>query len=280
MPDGQRLKRCQPWLGTLVEMSCLAEPGLSRDIFQAPFAMVAKVHHLMSLQQGDSELARLNRAPLGAWLEVSEETGEVLEFAKSLALESGLAFNPTFRNGADPSSAYQIERRASGARARRMQSCVIDLSGVAKGYAVDRAMQLLVQAGPAEVLVNAGGDMRHAGRSPQRIALRDAANPCRHAGIVTLCGQALASSTSRVLDGDGPCDEAGVVDGAGRTLPIGRAASVLAASAMLADALAKVVLVDGARAEPLLLRHGAQRVLLPGMNPMAQAAPSLERAVA
>lgn len=242
--------------------------------------MVAKVHHLMSLQRSDSELARLNRAPLGGWLEVSRETGEVLAFAKALALESGLAFNPTFRNGADPGTAYQVERLASGARARRMQSCIIDLSGVAKGYAVDRAIELLVQAGASDVLVNAGGDMRHAGRSPQRIALRDAANPCRHAGIVTLCGQALASSTSRVLDSDGPRDDAGVVDGAGRVLPIGRAASVLAASAMLADALAKVVLVDGARAEPMLLRHGAQRVLLPGTQELAEAAPSPEGVVA
>ncbi len=263
MPEAQRLKRCQPWLGTLVEMSCEAHQGMTRDIFQAPFAMVAKVHHLMSLQRADSELSRLNRAPLGHWIDIAAETGEVLLFSQNLAQQSKLAFNPTFRTGANACSAYQVEARDAAFRARRIEPCVIDLSGVAKGYAVDRALELLLDAGALEVLVNAGGDMRHAGRRAQRIALRDAADPYAHAGVVTLCTRALASSTSRMLDGDGVSHEAGVVDGAGRVLPAGRGASVMAATAMLADALAKVVLVDEQAAETLLLQHDAQRVLMP-----------------
>lgn len=265
MPEGQRVARCQPWLGTLVEMSCLAEEGRSRDVFTAPFAMVAKVHQKMSLQQSDSELSQLNRAPLGCWIEIAAETADVLLFSKMLAAQSGLAFNPTFRQGANPASAFQVERLESGARARRMEQCVIDLSGVAKGYAVDRAVELLLAAGAREILVNAGGDMRHAGHCPQRIAVRQAADPRLHAGVVALCGEALASSTSRVLDANGLTDAAGVVDGSGGILPAGRGATVIAGSAMLADALAKVVLVDASAADALLACHGAKRVLMPEM---------------
>ena len=264
MPEGQRLKRCQPWLGTLVEMSCLAEAGQTRDIFAAPFAMVAKVHQLMSLQQPDSELAHLNRCELLQWIEISAETAEVLLHSQTLAAQSNLAFNPTFRNGADASSAFQVECLAAGFRARRLTPCVIDLSGIAKGYAVDRAPLLLQQVGAREILINAGGDMRHAGSTALRIAVRNAADPLLHAGVVTLCDAAMASSTSRVLDGnDGPGAAAGVVDGLGRMLPSGRGATVIAATAMLADALAKAVLVDEQGAVSLLDRYGARRVVMP-----------------
>jgi thiamine biosynthesis lipoprotein len=263
MPESQRLKRCQPWLGTLVEMSCLAEEGRSRDIFAAPFAMVAKVHQKMSLQQCDSELSHLNRAPLGCWIEISAETADVLLFSQMLAAQSDLAFNPTFRSGVNPLSAFEAERLESGCRARRMAPCVIDLSGIAKGYAVDRAVELLLDAGAREILVNAGGDMRHAGCCPLTIAVRHAADPRLHAGTVALCGEALASSTTEVLDGDGLTGAAGVFDGSGRILPAGRGATVMAGSAMLADALAKVVLIDAPGADALLARHGAKRVLMP-----------------
>ena len=263
MPEAARLARCQPWLGTLVEMSCLADQPRSREIFNVPFAMVAQVHQQMSLQQPDSELSRLNRAPLGQWIEIAAEIGEVLLFAQLLAAQSALAFNPTFRNGANPCDAFEVEQQEYGCRARRTLPCVIDLSGVAKGYAVDRALELLLAAGAREVLVNAGGDMRHAGCHALRIAVRAAANPYAHAGVVMLCDEAMASSTSRVLDGNGLGAAAGVVDGRGRILPAARGSTVIASSAMLADALAKAVLVDGAGAEALLARHGARRVLMP-----------------
>src|SRR5262249_49133330 len=48
----------------------------------------------------------------------------------------------------------------------------IDLSGIAKGYAIDRAIDVLHAAGADQVCVNAGGDLRVSGSGAERVLLR------------------------------------------------------------------------------------------------------------
>src|SRR6185369_12575769 len=70
----------------------------------------------------------------------------------------------------------------------------IDLGGIAKGYAVDRAIEVLHGAGAERVCVNAGGDLRVAGPRAERVHVRDALG--RVTAVVDAADGAIASSTS------------------------------------------------------------------------------------
>jgi thiamine biosynthesis lipoprotein len=74
----------------------------------------------------------------------------------------------------------------------------IGLGGIAKGYAVDRAMEVLAHAGFADVLVDGGGDVRVSGTrsgEPWRLGIqhpREARG--KLLGLVRMTGGALATS--------------------------------------------------------------------------------------
>jgi thiamine biosynthesis lipoprotein len=74
----------------------------------------------------------------------------------------------------------------------------IDLGGIAKGFAVDRAIATLRAAGIRNAVVNAGGDLYAMGRSERgnrwRVGIRSAADPSRIEGQLELEDEAVATS--------------------------------------------------------------------------------------
>lgn len=139
------------------------------------------------------------------------------------------------------------DRRVSVRRRLRL-----DLSGVAKGFAVDRACDRLREAGAISGLVNAGGDLRVFGGG-ETIALspRHSATPA----AVWVEDGALASS-----DVAGSTDEYGEPQHRdGRTAKAVHFGFVSVAAPLCADAdaLTKVVLAVGNNAAPLLASRGA-----------------------
>ncbi|MDV6320932.1 FAD:protein FMN transferase, partial [Chromohalobacter sp. HP20-39] len=72
----------------------------------------------------------------------------------------------------------------------------MDLGGIAKGYAVDRAIEVMRALAIERAVVNAGGDLRHHGARPMTVQVRDPRNAARIAVTVTLDNAALASSTA------------------------------------------------------------------------------------
>ncbi len=57
------------------------------------------------------------------------------------------------------------------------QQLLLDLSDIAKGFAVDKAAEFLVEAGVAQATINAGGNLRFIGDLPDVVALRDPRAP-------------------------------------------------------------------------------------------------------
>jgi thiamine biosynthesis lipoprotein len=135
----------------------------------------------------------------------------------------------------------------------------IDLGGVAKGYAVDRAVTRLLRHGVRRCCVNAGGDLRVVGASPERISLRTGAERPAFAPVLELENGSVASS------GGGSTDAAPAmhIDGINR-FPVGQGvfACVVAESCAVADALTKLVLAQGTRCSAALRRFGATAHLL------------------
>ncbi len=220
-------RRARPLLGTVVEIAVAGRDGARLDAaIDAAFDCVATIHRLMSFQEPGSELSRLNRG--GERARLHPWTGEVLAAAADLKARSDGAFDPAGVEGA------------------------IDLSGIAKGFAVDRAVDTLKAAGVAQGVVNAGGDLAAFGDQEVEVGVRDPANPGRMLALVRLCNQAFASS-GRAID-----------PATGHLVTSNDGASVRAPSCMMADALTKVLGVAEERAAPLLRGLGADALLFRG----------------
>jgi thiamine biosynthesis lipoprotein len=201
-------------------------------------------------------------------VQIDRQTWQVLHFGQQLRRLSAGAFDtsvahalvahgalPTPLSGADQEGEVRqphgdLELLDEGTV--RWQRCgLIDLGGIAKGYAVDCAIGALRRHGATAGLVNAGGDLRCYGDAqPVQVRAPDG-------GIVSLgelCEGALATS------GDSPQPAAGaLVDPhSGALARWGASISVVADECMSADALTKIVRLCPTRAPGLLARFMAQ----------------------
>lgn len=70
----------------------------------------------------------------------------------------------------------------------------LDLGGIAKGFAVDMAVKILISEGISSGVVNAGGDLRVFGNRPQAIHIRNPRNPAELLEIGVLHSTAVATS--------------------------------------------------------------------------------------
>lgn len=216
-------RRARPLLGAYVEISAVGPDVAHLDTaIDRAFEAVATVHRLMSFQEPGSELGRFNRGEESA--EFHFWTKEVLAVAADLKARSSGAFDAEGEGG-------------------------LDLSGIAKGFAVDRAVETLKEAGIACGMVNAGGDLAAFGDEEVEVGVRDPGNSSRLAARVKLRNQAFASS-GRAIDRT-----------TGRPVRSNDGVSVRAPSCVIADALTKVVGVAGENAVPLL-RHFRANALL------------------
>lgn len=150
--------------------------------------------------------------------------------------------------------------------ARRL---LIDLGGIAKGFAVDCAVNCLRAHGASAGLVNAGGDLRAFGMITWRIHVRHPANPGRLVPFADLASGALATSggyfAQRIRRGKAVTP---VIDGVRRTAASPTfSASVSASNCMLADALTKLLLVRGHRAHGLVRRLGGRAFIMSASTP-------------
>ncbi len=275
------LIRARPLLGTLVEIRAAGgnAASVSRAI-TAAFDVIAEVHRLMSFHEPDSDVSRLNRLAHREAVQVDAQTWEVLACALELSRGSGGLFDcaiaprlvrlgylprtPGVESGVDASSAH-IELLA-GHRVRFLKPLAIDLGGIAKGYAVDQAIRRLQNHGIGTACVNAGGDLRVLGDRNWPVLIRLPAAPRRAFLPVTIRQQALATTahyfTARV-ENDRVVTP--LIDPrTGRCRTENHNVSVAAPSCMLADALTKVVWLSGDAWHPLLARHRARAIVLPG----------------
>jgi thiamine biosynthesis lipoprotein len=273
------LRRARPLLGTFVE---IAAPEGHNAAIDAAFDVVAQVHGLMSFHEAESDLTRLNREACERPVGVHAWTFEVIAAAVELHRRSAGAFDvavapalqelgllpraPTDFGALHGASATTdaIELLPDHRVRFHHRALRIDLGGIAKGFAVDRALDALREAGVPRALVNAGGDLAAFGPQPETVYIRDPRDPRRLLLGLALQNQALASSALRFdpLHSTRTAPTA-VIDPRSRQ-PVEAiiAATVRASSCMIADALTKVVMVEGAAAAPVLEHYGADALMM------------------
>ena len=249
---------------------------------EAAFIAVETVHRLMSFHEEGSDVSRLNREAFKAPTEVHPWTYQVLETALDLHSCSNGLFDiriaPALQklgllpyHGGDIQDISwtmlvggAIELRA-GHRVRFHDSGIrIDLGGIAKGFAVDRAIDVLRASEMPSGLVNAGGDLAAFGPKGLMVTIRDPGQPGRGLCQVELRNAALASSGSgydplQSLDAQRPM----IIDPAsGEPVRAVTGGSVRAPSCLLADALTKVVMLMAEASAPLLRQFGASALFV------------------
>ena len=241
------ISRAQPWLGTLVAIRAEASATAVGEAFLA----IEIVHRLMSAHCDQSDLARIGRRAHAEAVEVHPWTREVLACALEISAASDGAFDLTLRR---QGASYRDLQLLAGNRVRSRKPVRLDLGGIAKGFAVDRAVLALKAGGCSSGSVNAGGDLRVFGEEPQQVRVRLP----RHPGLTaSLCREREgAFATSGSYFGAEQIDAR-----SGRTLCDDHSITVAASECMHADALTKVVAASGPRVD-LLARYGARAYLV------------------
>jgi thiamine biosynthesis lipoprotein len=249
------IRRCRPLLGTFVEITVTGTSAekLERGM-SAAFASVEKAHGLMSVYDPESDISRINRQAFRRSVVVHPWTWRVLEAAQELSRDSGGVFDPTVaRPGRGSWADIALEKNCAVRLRRRV---MVDLGGIAKGFAVDRAVDTLMGNGIERGIVNAGGDLRVFGPAPQLVHLRHPAEPARAAGALRVRNRAVATSA-------GYFAPKALFDGRNRRgLPSNISVSVAADECMIADALTKIVVALREGAAPLLKRYHASALIL------------------
>jgi len=149
----------------------------------------------MSPWEPDSDITHFNRAPAGSWQVLPSAFFEVLQYGLTVARDSAGAYDPTAgalvgawgfgptgrhdEPGFAPPSPteaaaaralsgwHRIEVDASTHRVRQPGGVQLDLSAIAKGYAVDRVGRMLAQRfGFDDALVEVGGELCGNGLKP------------------------------------------------------------------------------------------------------------------
>ena len=246
---------------------------------QSAFAAVESVHALMSFHDASSDVSRLNRAAVGHTVRVHAWTHLVLRRAQLLhASTNGLfdiAVAPALvRDGWLPPNAAPLPPSGgsaadiallSGHRVRSRRPLLIDLGGIAKGFAVDRAVAALRRHGATAGAVNAGGDLRVFGPISDPVHVRHPTSPGEFQPLTNLRNSAVATSApyyaARWIGGR-RC--APIIDPRdGLPSPQSFSVSVQARTCLLADALGKVVWLAAAdEVAPILQRHRARAWVL------------------
>ena len=177
-------------MGTFVHVVAVAEDaGTAKKCVRVALEEIRKVDDLMSDYKSDSEISRVNREADKRAVKVSESTYEVLQRSVEFSKITGGAFDVTvgplvalFRNAKENKVApsedqIALARSKVGFEKLKLNSekktvqfsdngMLLDLGGIAKGYAIDKAIEAAQRCGAIGAMVDIGGDVRCFGLPP------------------------------------------------------------------------------------------------------------------
>lgn len=207
-------------MGTTYNVTVVADQLAPEDLHQRIDVLISAVDNSMSTYKPDSELSRFNRLAVGQEMQISEGFARVLQISRDVWQRSGGAFDPTvgplvdlWGFGASPSdNTAPSKQQLSGAlqdigfqhllldeqTLSKRRPVQLDLSAVAKGYAVDLVADMLEMLGLPDYLVEIGGEIRASGSNPNgqtwRIAIEQPALMPSVNRIIPLAESAVATS--------------------------------------------------------------------------------------
>ena len=276
------MRRNQALLGTFVEV-CIAEEASSpiqqryfyQEICNVVYREISKVQSLMSRHDGCSDISKINRLsatgkrvvlPIHPW------TYEVLLIAQKICLET----NGLFDCGVGQYDPFHSIRKChcSHASIRSIElldnhevslhePISLDLGGIAKGYAVDRGVDILKNFGIEDAVINAGGDMRVIGQQAHAINLREIANEGTYIHLGELRDGAIASSSTRFGRKNMKGGKSYLINPKTRKyIEDDLSYSIVAPTCVVADSLTKVLAIEKNIYAPYFKKFGAIPIIV------------------
>ena len=256
------ISQCKPLLGTYVEISLSGEFSDSYllDKSKEAFAEIGRIQKLMSFHDRDSELSYVNHNAHHRPCGISKDLSFILNFSMELSNLTGGLFDVTIASKMikagllpDHGISLDVDNNWESISLDKRQvyfkkQVQLDLGGIAKGYAVDKAFEKL--KGLPFAIVNAGGDLRVNQWENETIGIKVPGDSCaRNIVPVRMLNSGLATSAFYYNK------KSLVVHNsiAKKSIKTNRSVSVFAPSCMVADALTKVVLLSPKYAEILEL---------------------------
>jgi FAD:protein FMN transferase len=264
-------------MGTRIFVELWAEEQDKPRAEQAIDAVMSEMRHIdesMSVYKPTSELSRVNALAATQPVKISRELFDLLTTALEYSRITEGAFDITyasvgymydFRERKRPSE-QQIQSAlpavnyrhvlldAAHSTVRFSQPGVrIDLGGIAKGYSVDRGIEILQASGFTHALVNAGGDSRVIGDrfgKPWIIGIRHPDHPDQVITRVPLTDRAFSTSGDyeRYFDEGGVRYHHIIDPHTGHSASKVRSATIMAPTATRTDGLSKTAFVLGPEA--------------------------------
>lgn len=246
------------------------DPAQAERCSDRIFAEMHRIDALMSPYIDTSELSFINNNAAIEAIEISAEMANLIDRSLFFSELSGGAFDITYasigyaydyRERQQPSE-QTVARKLSaidyrhieldGNRVRFRDSAVrIDLGGIAKGYAVDRAADIVaIHCGIAEAMISAGGDSRILGDRhgrPWTIGIQHPRDPAGIALRLPLSNIAISTSGDyeRFFIEDGRRVHHIIDPDTGRSALNSWSATVIGPDAMTTDALSTTIFVLG-----------------------------------
>jgi thiamine biosynthesis lipoprotein len=272
--------RCKPLLGTYIEIRAEITSGKFdsfelNECIDTAFSAIELVQDLMGFHDSDSELSKINARAHLEVLAIHPWTFEVLSIAKEIheaslgifdcgigskLVEAGLL--PMHRNvphqiwGGLTDVILETPNLVSSSKPMQ-----IDLGGIAKGFAVDKAIEALKATQADSGLVNAGGDMRVFGAFPYEIQIRSPSKPKELIFIGSLQDGAIASTGLYYSDTTSSSSRSPIVDPMNmKQIHFTESYSVIAPECIYADALTKILAISKNSAHPCFSQFFAHAI--------------------
>ena len=261
--------RCKPLLGTYVEISADTD-----DAIDQAFTAIQLVQDLMGFHNPHSELSQINARAHLEPIKVHEWTFEVLRIAQELCgstngmfdcgvggklVASGLLPKHSDRMDTSCGSIMDLVLTEPNLVSSKVP-LTLDLGGIAKGFAVDKAIEALQLCGAESGYVNAGGDLRVFGNTSQEIQVRNPSNPSELISLGSIENGAIASSGLYYCDASKSNQGHIVNPQTRRQIEFTESYSVIAPECIYADALTKVFAISKDRTHPCFQKYSAQAI--------------------
>ncbi|MFC1682860.1 FAD:protein FMN transferase [Candidatus Zixiibacteriota bacterium] len=188
---------------------------------ETAFAEIKRLESLLSRWLPDSEISRINAQAGHSRVSVSPETWQAIRSTQRISRLTEGGFDLTIgavtqlwdfqseetrvpeaaalERQLQLMGAHQVRLDSSGMRVGlRDRGAAIDLGGAAKGYAVDRAIEVLREWGVKRAVVDAGGDIGLLGKKPRgetwKIGIRHPKDPKATLEVIEVDSGAVATS--------------------------------------------------------------------------------------
>jgi thiamine biosynthesis lipoprotein len=293
-------ERAHQTMGTELRVSVwTADDAQAEAATSAVFREFDRLDAMMSVWKEGSDIVRLNAAAGDHAVPVSAETREVLHVAHQISEQTGGRFDVTFaalsglwkfddqdkdNSVPDPKEIVRrlplinyrdldVDDRA-GTAALTRKGMRVNLGGIGKGYAVDRAVDIMRRSGLRDFMIQAGGDMYVAGRRGDRawrLGIRDPRGPAdRIFAALDLTDGTFSTSGDyeRFFIKDGRRYHHILDLSVGEPARLCRSVTLVTGRAVVADALAKGVFILGPDAGMALIERtpGVQGVIVSAKN--------------